>query len=45
MLRHVCEVCSIEQNLTPEAARQVAWDYPPRMGTFGVITYERAPTA
>lgn len=36
-LRHICEVCGIEEVLTPEAAYAAGWDYPPRMGAFGVV--------
>ncbi|MCJ0907526.1 hypothetical protein MTX36_29455, partial [Rhodococcus sp. ARC_M6] len=35
---HVCEVCGIDEILTPEAAFEAGWDYPPRMGQFGVIS-------
>lgn len=37
-LRHICEVCGVEKILTPEAAYDAGWDYPPKMGTFGVIS-------
>jgi hypothetical protein len=36
-VRHICEVCGVEEILTPEAAYQAGWDYPPTIGTFGVI--------
>lgn len=36
-LRHICEVCGTEEILTAEAAYHAGWDYPPRMGAFGVI--------
>lgn len=36
-LRHICEVCGTEEILTAEAAYHAGWDYPPRMGVFGVI--------
>jgi len=36
-LRHVCEVCGTNKILTPSEAYEQGWDYPPRMGTFGVI--------
>lgn len=37
-LRHVCEVCGKSEVLTPAAAFDAGWDYPPRMGQFGVIS-------
>lgn len=35
---HWCEVCDLKVLLTPELAYQLGWDYPPRMGEFGVIS-------
>lgn len=37
-LRHVCEVCGKEEILTPEEAFEKGWDYPPKMGMFGVLS-------
>lgn len=37
-LRHICEVCGKDEILTPEEAFSAGWDYPPRMGSFGVIS-------
>nr|WP_155911488.1 MULTISPECIES: hypothetical protein [unclassified Mycolicibacterium] len=37
-LRHICEVCGIEETLTPEAAYEAGWDYPPKMGSFGILS-------
>lgn len=37
-LRHICEVCGKEEVLTPDEAYQRGWDYPPKMGAFGVIS-------
>lgn len=37
-LRHICEVCGKAEILTPAAAYEAGWDYPPRMGSFGVIS-------
>lgn len=37
-LLHVCEVCGKTEILTPEEAFDQGWDYPPVMGTFGVIS-------
>lgn len=36
-LRHMCEVCGVEEVLTPDEAYAAGWDYPPRQGRFGVI--------
>lgn len=35
--RHICEVCGVEEILTPAEAFDLGWDYPPRMGKFGVV--------
>ena len=37
-LRHVCEVCGKEEVLTPEEAFEKGWDYPPKMGMFGIVS-------
>lgn len=37
-LRHICEICGRTEILTPTAAFAAGWDYPPRMGTFGVVS-------
>ncbi|OKH81473.1 hypothetical protein EB73_28865, partial [Mycobacterium sp. SWH-M3] len=36
-LRHICEVCGAEASLTPGEAFTLGWDYPPRIGQFGVV--------
>lgn len=35
---HWCEVCGLEVLLTPDLAYELGWDFPPRMGAFGVIS-------
>lgn len=35
---HWCEKCGLEVLLTPEQAYQLGWDFPPKMGTWGVIS-------
>lgn len=35
---HYCEVCGKKEHLTPEKAFNEGWDYPPRMGDFGIIS-------
>lgn len=37
-LVHICEVCGKTEVLNSEAAFQAGWDYPPRMGVFGVVS-------
>ena len=36
-LIHICEVCGKTEILTPEEAFNKGWDYPPRMGGFGIV--------
>jgi hypothetical protein len=40
---HVCEVCLRDEILTPDAAYEAGWDYPPRMGHFGIISPRLCP--
>jgi len=42
-LRQICEVCGVEETLTEERAYQKGWDYPPKMGAFGVISPRTCP--
>ena len=35
---HICEVCGKTEWLTPDEAFDKGWDYPPRMGAFGVLS-------
>ncbi len=35
---HHCEVCNLKLLLTPEIAFNLGWDYPPRMGKFGIVS-------
>lgn len=37
-LLHICEKCGKQEVLTPEDAFNQGWDYPPRMGTFGIVS-------
>ena len=37
-LLHVCEVCGKTEILTPDEAFLRGWDYPPKIGFFGVIS-------
>ncbi|ULP48019.1 hypothetical protein [Mycolicibacter virginiensis] len=42
-LLHVCEVCDLKEILTPDEAYAAGWDYPPRMGVFGVVSPRTCP--
>lgn len=42
-LRHICEACDRDEILTPEEAYQQGWDYPPKMGAFGVVSPRTCP--
>lgn len=42
-LRHICEVCGRDEILDCEAAHAAGWDYPPRMGVFGVVSARTCP--
>ena len=42
-LLHVCEVCGKTEILTPEEAYDLGWDYPPMMGSFGVVSARTCP--
>ena len=35
---HICEVCGITKVMTPQEAFEEGWDYPPLMGSFGVVS-------
>ncbi len=37
-LVHVCEACGRTEILAPEEAFEAGWDYPPRMGWFGIVS-------
>lgn len=37
-LHHVCEICGVEQWLTPQEGFDEGWDYAPRMYPFKVIS-------
>lgn len=43
VLRHLCEVCSIEMFLSSAEAYRPGWDYPPKMGSFGIISPRTCP--
>jgi hypothetical protein len=40
---HICEVCTKDIITTPDEAYAAGWDYPPRMGSFGVISPRVCP--
>lgn len=37
-LIHICEVCGKAKIMTPQEAFDEGWDYPPMMGTFGIVS-------
>lgn len=37
-LIHICEVCGKTEILDEETAYNQGWDYPRRMGTFGIVS-------
>ena len=41
--KHICEVCGKEEILTSEEAYAEGWDYPPFMGTFGIVSPRTCP--
>ena len=45
LLLHICEVCGRTEVLTPQEAFDKGWDYPPMMGSFGVVSPRTYPTA
>ena len=36
--KHICEVCGKEEMLTPNEAKAAGWNYPSKLGDFGVIS-------
>lgn len=40
---HWCEACNREELLTSNEAFEAGWDFPPRMGTWGVISPRTCP--
>lgn len=42
-LIHVCEVCGKTEVLTPKEANGAGWDYPPILGTFGIVSPRTCP--
>ena len=42
-IKYVCEVCGKTEIMTPEEAYQEGWDYPPFMGSYGVISARTCP--
>lgn len=37
-LVHICECCGKTEVLTPDEAFSQGWDYPPKMGAFGIVS-------
>lgn len=42
-LLHICEVCGKTEVLTPEEAYDLGWDYPPMVGSFGIVSARTCP--
>lgn len=40
---HICEVCGRTEVLTPQEAYDAGWDYPPFMGSFGIVSPRTCP--
>jgi len=40
---HICEVCGRTEILTPQEAYDAGWDYPPFMGSFGIVSPRTCP--
>jgi len=38
ILRHICECCGEELTTSSEEANAKGWDYPPKMGTFKIVS-------
>ena len=43
ILKHICEVCGKEEIIDSEDAYRQGWDYPPKMGVFGVVSARTCP--
>ena len=43
LLKHICEVCGKEEIIDSEDAYKQGWDYPPKMGVFGVVSARTCP--
>ena len=43
MKKYTCEVCGRTEILTEEEAYRKGWDYPPFMGTYGVVSPRTCP--
>ncbi len=37
-LIHICEVCGKTEIMTSDEAFEKGWDYPPKMGAFGIVS-------
>ena len=42
-MKYICEVCGKTEITTPEEAFDEGWDYPPFMGTYGVVSPRTCP--
>ena len=40
---HICEICGCDEILSPTEAFEAGWNYPPKMGHFGIISDRLCP--
>lgn len=43
-LLHICEVCGKTEILDSEEAYDLGWDYPPMLGSFGIVSARTCPS-
>ena len=43
VMKHICEVCGRTEVLSSSEAFHAGWDYPPLMGTYGVVSPRTCP--
>ncbi len=41
--KYICEICGKTEITTPENAFEEGWDYPPFMGTYGIVSPRICP--
>ena len=42
-MKYICEICGKTDIMTPEEAYQEGWDYPPYMGSYGIVSARTCP--
>lgn len=43
-LLHICEVCGKTEILDSEEAYDLGWNYPPMLGSFGIVSARTCPS-